>query len=479
MSEASGPAGGSAWAAGVDPRLVRRRAALATAAQGFEPLVETAATSEGVLVSVAGKPQRSYVAQALRAAGYAVEPIPDTAALVVQGWDANLLRERAERLVRAVTAREYQQSKEAEEAIDVYRMHLGSGADPCVASRGTDRYLLDRADARVEDTRAMYAPGISGREALAVEAAIAPGDDSGDHAREAGRQRTYLMAVARMEDAAEQLASARYSITDAAVARYEFYRDRADDEESARRLAVAETREQVRALATRAGVGHPIGEHLRAARDRLATDPGITLFAGTNSNSNSTSDAADGQPDEQHRGDQRHETVAREIETGARSSGRVAGTRDEVGAKPARCSQAVEQAREAVERLHAQHDDSRGDHATDTQGAQAEATAGLPPDLRKIAATEPAPVDEHTARVPTAEETAESIQRAQRALTEIAERDAADQARAEHERAADLARWHTDNTPRTDQPNDEHAGDTAAREQDQAGGGQADEMGDR
>jgi len=68
-----------------------------------------------------------------------------------------------------------------------------------------------------------------------------------------------------------------------------------------------------------------------------------------------------------------------------------------------------------------------------------------PPDLREIAAAEPAPDDEHAVRVPTAEETATSVRRAQRALDEIAERDTADQARAaEDARAEQLARWHAD-----------------------------------
>ena len=71
------------------------------------------------------------------------------------------------------------------------------------------------------------------------------------------------------------------------------------------------------------------------------------------------------------------------------------------------------------------------------------ATAGLPVDLREVAMAEPAPADEHTVREPSAEEIAESVRRAQRALDEIAARDAADQARLDTERGEELARWHT------------------------------------
>lgn len=64
-------------------------------------------------------------------------------------------------------------------------------------------------------------------------------------------------------------------------------------------------------------------------------------------------------------------------------------------------------------------------------------------DLREVAADEPAPAEEDTVRVPSQDETAESVQRAQRALAEMAEREAAEQQReADEARAAQLAQWH-------------------------------------
>ena len=82
---------------------------------------------------------------------------------------------------------------------------------------------------------------------------------------------------------------------------------------------------------------------------------------------------------------------------------------------------------------------------------------GLVPDIRAVAQEEPDPVDEHTVRVPTADETAESIRRAQRALTEITERNAADQAwAADEQRSAQLARWHTDDTQHDDHGVERH-----------------------
>jgi hypothetical protein len=81
--------------------------------------------------------------------------------------------------------------------------------------------------------------------------------------------------------------------------------------------------------------------------------------------------------------------------------------------------------------------------------------AGLEPeaaprDIRQEAADEPARDDGHdpeAVRVPSADETAESVRRAQRALAELRQRQAieeqrdADEAR---ERDDDLARWHAD-----------------------------------
>jgi hypothetical protein len=87
---------------------------------------------------------------------------------------------------------------------------------------------------------------------------------------------------------------------------------------------------------------------------------------------------------------------------------------------------------------------SRDVHAVE-QPAHREAARTDQPDIRDLAASEPGPIGEDSVRVPTANDTAESIQRAQRALAEIAQRKAADEAReAEETRAAQLARWHVD-----------------------------------
>ncbi|MEU4292089.1 MobF family relaxase [Kribbella sp. NPDC026596] len=70
-----------------------------------------------------------------------------------------------------------------------------------------------------------------------------------------------------------------------------------------------------------------------------------------------------------------------------------------------------------------------------------------PADIREVAAGE-APVAEADApRVPSADETAEAVRRAQRALIEIQHRRAAEERHADDEaeaRAEELARWHTD-----------------------------------
>ena len=66
-------------------------------------------------------------------------------------------------------------------------------------------------------------------------------------------------------------------------------------------------------------------------------------------------------------------------------------------------------------------------------------------DIRDIAATEPGPAGEDDVRVPSAEETADTIARAQRALLEIRARHAEqDRQATEDGRAEQLARWHTD-----------------------------------
>jgi conjugative relaxase-like TrwC/TraI family protein len=87
---------------------------------------------------------------------------------------------------------------------------------------------------------------------------------------------------------------------------------------------------------------------------------------------------------------------------------------------------------------------SRDVHAVE-QPAHRETSRSDQPDIRDLAACEPSTTGEDRVHVPTADDTAESIQRAQRALAEIAQREAADEAReAEETRAAQLARWHVD-----------------------------------
>jgi hypothetical protein len=75
------------------------------------------------------------------------------------------------------------------------------------------------------------------------------------------------------------------------------------------------------------------------------------------------------------------------------------------------------------------------------------------PHLRDVAADEPAPPDADGVRTPSAEETADSIGRAQRALAEIQQRRTAEQREsAGHERTEQLTRWHTDDTIGRDAP---------------------------
>jgi len=64
------------------------------------------------------------------------------------------------------------------------------------------------------------------------------------------------------------------------------------------------------------------------------------------------------------------------------------------------------------------------------------------PDIREVATAEPPQKGEDAVRVPTATETSESIKRAQRALAEIAARDATDAHEVEQQRTEELTRWH-------------------------------------
>ncbi|WP_246633756.1 hypothetical protein, partial [Pseudonocardia nigra] len=96
-------------------------------------------------------------------------------------------------------------------------------------------------------------------------------------------------------------------------------------------------------------------------------------------------------------------------------------------------------------------------HATDETVAPPPERVEVPDrDLREIAADEPAPVDEDTVRVPSAEETSDAIEKANRALVEMRARDAADAQEAEEHRAEELNRWHTD----------DHADETADVDED-------------
>ncbi len=66
-------------------------------------------------------------------------------------------------------------------------------------------------------------------------------------------------------------------------------------------------------------------------------------------------------------------------------------------------------------------------------------------DVREVAAAEPAPVQEDVVRVPSGDEMAESVRRAQRSLAEIRVRDAADAEReAEEARVDRVVRAHAE-----------------------------------
>ncbi len=88
---------------------------------------------------------------------------------------------------------------------------------------------------------------------------------------------------------------------------------------------------------------------------------------------------------------------------------------------------------------HREVTDLADEHASAVPGADSGE------DIRDVAACEPAPVDEDVVRVPSGEEMADSVRRAQRALAEIRARDVADAEREVDETRVDqLARWHED-----------------------------------
>ncbi len=66
-------------------------------------------------------------------------------------------------------------------------------------------------------------------------------------------------------------------------------------------------------------------------------------------------------------------------------------------------------------------------------------------DIRAVTAAEPAAAEEDEVRVPSADESADSVEKARRALREIEEREASDAAReAEDNRSEQLTRWHAE-----------------------------------
>ncbi|MPZ00554.1 MAG: hypothetical protein GEU97_21760 [Actinophytocola sp.] len=87
--------------------------------------------------------------------------------------------------------------------------------------------------------------------------------------------------------------------------------------------------------------------------------------------------------------------------------------------------------------------------ADDTRQAEPEPDTGTAetavPDVRDVAAAEPDREPDDRVRVPSADETAKSVEHAQRALAEMRARREADQHHAEDEtRAERIQRWHTD-----------------------------------
>jgi len=70
------------------------------------------------------------------------------------------------------------------------------------------------------------------------------------------------------------------------------------------------------------------------------------------------------------------------------------------------------------------------------------------PDVREVAAREAAPVREDDVRVPSADEVATALARADRAITEISARSVLDARADAAERADQLTRWHTDDAQR-------------------------------
>ncbi|WP_211274743.1 hypothetical protein, partial [Amycolatopsis regifaucium] len=91
------------------------------------------------------------------------------------------------------------------------------------------------------------------------------------------------------------------------------------------------------------------------------------------------------------------------------------------------------------------------DTVTTADDAAAAAEVDVP-DIREVAATEEPVVESDEVRVPSADETAESVERAQRALKEIAARQAAEEQHAHEEaHAAELYRRNTADAAEADE----------------------------
>ncbi|MHA6795918.1 MobF family relaxase [Pseudonocardia bannensis] len=100
---------------------------------------------------------------------------------------------------------------------------------------------------------------------------------------------------------------------------------------------------------------------------------------------------------------------------------------------------------------HDTHND--GDAATDEEGFDTarieddQVEVLVEPDVREIAAQEPAQVDEDVVRVPSADETSVALDDARRVLAEVTARQVLDEGQDTEQRAAELVRWHTDDHP--------------------------------
>jgi hypothetical protein len=106
-----------------------------------------------------------------------------------------------------------------------------------------------------------------------------------------------------------------------------------------------------------------------------------------------------------------------------------------------------EPARDLADRVEATQAPERA------KGEQPPVTETEVSDVRDAAADEPEPADDDTVRTPSADETADTIRRAQRALGEIQERHAVEQREAEeNSRAEQLTRWHCEDTAEREAP---------------------------